>query len=131
MSEVGSSLQCPNTNLGLFIPESLKVLHDYKVKTEQASPEDLIKKSWAGKVTQTNFGKSCIICGSTSSIEMHHVKSVKDVRSKYLNKETLSFAQFEGAVKRKQVPICKYHHQLYHQGLLSHQDLVAIYNYKS
>lgn len=92
-------------------------------------PDNIIKQSWAGKLTQTSFGKVCTICGSSSNIEMHHIRSVKDVRSRYLSKETLSVAKFIGAIKRKQVPLCNYHHQLYHKGELSHQDIISIAKY--
>jgi group II intron reverse transcriptase/maturase len=84
----GRTLKCPQTDQEIYIPSTLRVLHDYKYKksSNNALPEDIIKQSWAGKLTQTSFGKLCAICGTSSDIEMHHVRSVKDVRSKFLSK---------------------------------------------
>jgi len=125
----GNFLKCPYTDKVIFIPDSLKVLHDYKRSVHSPLPDEIINISWAGKLTKTSFGKTCAICGTSSNIEMHHLRSVKDVRSKYLSKETLSVSRFAGAIRRKQIPLCSYHHQLYHKGELSHQDIISIANY--
>nr|AYE93245.1 hypothetical protein C0995_000107 [Termitomyces sp.] len=85
-AKFGKELRCQESGLTIFTPKSLKVVHDYKNNEVSETPDALIKKSWAGKLTQTAFGKSCAVCGTTSEIEMHHVRSVKDVRSKYLSK---------------------------------------------
>ncbi len=125
----GSTLKCPNTDREIFIPDTLRVLHDYKNSLSGPSPDEIINESWANKLTQTNFGKACIICGTTANIEMHHVRSVKDVRSKYLSKETVKVERMIGAIRRKQIPLCNYHHNLYHNGNLSHQDIISISKY--
>jgi hypothetical protein len=39
-----------------------------------------------------------------------------------------SKGEFNGALKRKQVPICSYHHKLYHKGELNFMDLKDISN---
>jgi group II intron reverse transcriptase/maturase len=128
-SRFGSTLKCPDSDRKIFIPDSLRVLHNYKKLINSPLPDTIINQSWAGKLTQTSFGKVCIICGTSSNIEMHHVRSVKDVRSKYLSKETVSIAKLMGAIRRKQIPLCSYHHQLYHKGELNHQDIISIYKY--
>lgn len=128
-NKFGIKLKCPSTDLEIYVPESLKALHNYKKRDSGPSPYTIISKSWSSKLTQTSLGKACVVCGTTVNIEMHHVKSVKDVRSKYLSKETVSVARFAGAVLRKQVPLCSYHHQLYHKGDLSHQDIIRIARY--
>lgn len=59
-----------------------------------------------------------MICGSTYDIEMLHLSSVKDVRAIIRKGEKISYAEFNGALKRKQVPICSYHNsnELYQKG---------------
>ena len=59
---------------------------------------------------------------------MHHVRSVKDVRAKMLNNKA-TFQQWIGATKRRQVPLCQYHHSLYHQGELLGFELNALAKY--
>lgn len=61
---------------------------------------------------------------------MHHYRSVKGVRAKFRKGETIKFAQFEGAIKRKQIPLCEYHHKLYHKGSLTAMDLKRIADYR-
>lgn len=126
----GKNLKCPHSAQEIYIPSTLRVLHDYKKSLSAVYPEDILKQSLAGKLNQTSLGKRCTICGTSSNIEMHPVKSVKDVRSKDLSKETISIAKFSGAIKRKQIPLCSSHHHLYHKGELSHQDLLSIVNYR-
>lgn len=41
------------------------------------------------------------MCGTSFDIEMHHVKSVKDVRNRFLRKETVACAKFAGARSNK------------------------------
>lgn len=80
------------------------------------------------KITDNVFNRVCILCGSSNQVEMHHYRTVKDVRAK-LRTGDLTFAQWEGAVKRKQIPLCKYHHDLYHKGQLNYGDIKEISKY--
>jgi len=125
----GERLKCPDTDQEIYIPKSLRVLHNYNKSLSSLFPDAIINQSWADKLTQTSFGKVCVICGTSSDIEMHHVRSVKNVRNKYLSKETVSVARLIGAIRRKQIPLCSYHHQLYHKGELSYQDIISISKY--
>jgi hypothetical protein len=55
------------------------------------------------------LGEPCLICGSTSNIEMHHVKSLKDMKplkNAFLDKQR--------AALRKQIPLCRDHHLQIH-----------------
>lgn len=61
---------------------------------------------------------------------MHHYRSIKDVRAKYRKGDTISFAEFRGALLRKQIPLCEYHHKLYHKGELMTYELKRIANYR-
>ena len=51
---------------------------------------------------------------------MHHLRSVKDVRIKIRMGES-TYEEREGAFRRKQVPLCKYHHSLYHGELFAYE----------
>jgi len=73
--------------------------------------------------------KSCLICGSKTKVEMHHVRSVKDVRSKMKTGEA-TYEEWIGAMNRKQVPFCSYHHKCLHSGKLHHFELRRIYEFR-
>lgn len=48
---------------------------------------------------------------------MYYLKYVKDIRFKIRTK-TPYFQQIVGGTLRKQIPLCQYHHNLYHKGEL-------------
>jgi hypothetical protein len=108
------NLKCPDTEIEIYSPNSLKVIHDFN--TSSNYPEKVLQQSWGGKLKKSSFEKVCVICGSTKDIEMHHLRSVKDVRAKFRKGEKISYAEFHGALKRKQVPICSDHQKLYQKG---------------
>jgi hypothetical protein len=56
------------------------------------------------KNKKSSFYKVCAICGSTHDLEMHHIRSVKNVRANFRKGANISFAEFKGALMRKQVP---------------------------
>jgi hypothetical protein len=68
----------------------------------------------------TNSGllHSCCICNSTIKIQMHHIKKVSMSRNYYKteNMKELSFAQINGRLKRKQIPVCQKWHNEIHNG---------------
>nr|YP_009868569.1 intron-encoded endonuclease aI1 [Ophiocordycipitaceae sp.]QKG63784.1 intron-encoded endonuclease aI1 [Ophiocordycipitaceae sp.] len=72
-------------------------------------------QTWAGKDTKSVFNECCTVCGSTSFVEMHHIRSVNKIRAG----DKVTFAEFLGAIMRKQVPLCSYHHGLLHKGQLN------------
>ena len=117
--------KCPETGIGIFDHGSLKVIHDFK-SGPIPGIEDTINQVWSGKLTKSSFGLSCVICGSSSNLEMHHYRSVKEVRAKFRKGNEISFAEFRGALLRKQIPLCEYHHKLYHKGDLTAYELRKI-----
>lgn len=60
---------------------------------------------------------------------MHHLRGVADVRGK-MGKKNVTFNEWIGATKRKQIPLCQYHHNLYHRGKLLNHELTRIANYQ-
>lgn len=79
-------------------------------------------------ITKNSIFKECALCGSSGNVEMHHLRSVKDVRMK-IRTGVSTFQEREGAFLRKQVPPCKYHHNLYHRGELFGYEMNTIRNY--
>ena len=120
----GRNLTCPETDVSLVRPSALEAIHDYK-SNNVPDNLDFLDVTWAAKLTESNIGKSCFLCGSTKDIEMHHLKSVKDVKQKIRNGNA-SFSAWKGAFLRKQIPLCSYHHDLYHGGKLNYADLKQI-----
>jgi hypothetical protein len=121
----GPLLRDPHTDYSLETPKSLPAIHKYNCKNTQYPVIPILEQEWYGRLTNTNLFQKCVLCGSTNSIEMHHIRSVKDVRTKMITK-TSTFQEWAGAVKRKQVPLCQYHHSLYHHGKLLNYELNMI-----
>lgn len=124
----GRNYTCPETGIELQIPESLAAIHEYKHTPYKPKDLSFLNISWAAKLTESNIKKTCVLCGTSSNIEMHHVRSIKNIRAK-VRKGNASFAVWSGAYKRKQIPLCSYHHSLYHRGLLNHADINIIANF--
>lgn len=122
----GSHLTDPETGKEVIIPKTLKTTHSFQVKKEIPNPGDICEHNMgAHKLTETAFGNKCAICGSGTKLEMHHLRSVKDVRAKMRTGDS-SYEKWIGATKRKQIPLCSYHHRLYHKGELGYEDLTLI-----
>lgn len=77
---------------------------------------DAVKRSWANKLTRSNLGKSCIICGTFDDVQMHHLRQIKDLK-KSLKLDF--FGMQMAAINRKQVPLCRKHHVNLHRGSLT------------
>lgn len=72
------------------------------------NPVNNLEKQWNAKFTKTNLNKICIICGESTGVEMHHVKHIKDLRSKNSNLDF--YTRQMRAINRKQIPLCRTHH---------------------
>jgi nicotine oxidoreductase len=72
-------------------------------------------------MTKSNLFKACVICGSLINIEMHHVRSIKILRSGKTNKDF--FTRQMAAINRKQLPLCSDHHIQLHNNTMSEEDL--------
>jgi group II intron reverse transcriptase/maturase len=75
-----------------------------------------VRRSWANKLTSSNLGHECNICGTSSGVQMHHVRQIKDLK-KSLKLDF--FAKQMAAINRKQVPLCRVHHTNLNRGVLS------------
>lgn len=97
----------------IFRPDNLRMLpmnERFKVN-ENTDIDKLLNQTWSNSFTQSQFDEPCVICGTLDNLEIHHIKSVKDVRVK-----TRTYAQWTGGFYRKSIPLCREHHLLLHKG---------------
>lgn len=90
--------------------------------------DQILKTTWGGKLTK-GIPTICALCGTSEKVEMHHLRHAADVRNK-IRTGNSTWAQWKGAVARKQIPLCKYHHDLLHKGMLNHSDMQMIARYR-
>jgi group II intron reverse transcriptase/maturase len=126
-SRFGKDLKCPETDVKLYSPNNLNAIHDYKRNSKVETPNNLefLNVSWSDKLTESNINKLCAICGTSTDIEMHHLRKVKNIRQKIRTGDS-TFSEWKGAYLRKQIPLCSYHHRMYHKGELNYWDLNTI-----
>lgn len=111
----------------IFRPDNLRMLpmnKRFKVN-ENNNIDELLNQTWTNSLTRSQFDEPCAICGTLDNIEIHHLRSVKDVRVK-----TRTYAQWTGGFLRKSIPLCKDHHVQLHAGNLSHEDVKRLSIYK-
>jgi group II intron reverse transcriptase/maturase len=127
----GSTLRCPETKVELHIPKSFR--RDQKFFINPEDPRVIMERKWNNKFTRTNLFKSCLVCGKFPS-EMHHLRQIKDLKSKY-RQGNIDFWKLQLAViNRKQISLCKEHHVSLHKGTLSNEEkeklIESIKNFK-
>merc|ERR1711974_570721 len=83
----GSKLKkTPDSEIELYIPKTFKAFKKFKINVK--NPDIVIFSNWNNKLTKSNLFKQCVICGSSNRIEMHHVRKVRDLKSKLRKKNT-------------------------------------------
>jgi hypothetical protein len=112
----GKTLKCPATKKELYIPDSFK--RDQKFSINPENPITIMEKRWNNKFTRSNLLKSCLVCGKFPS-EMHHLRFIKDLKSKYGEKKMDFWKLQLSAINRKQIPLCKEHHIALHRDSLN------------
>lgn len=78
----GSYLKDSGTGAQIIVPKNMKVTHNFMTGTS-LDPEVFINIKWVNKLTESSFGQKCVICGTSNKIEMHHLRSIADVRARY------------------------------------------------
>lgn len=66
----------------LNIRHSAKAIMEFSKDTNYEKMTNLLNIKWGSRLTVSNVGKSCLVCGSTKDIEMHHIRGVAEVRNK-------------------------------------------------
>merc|ERR1711966_163272 len=111
----------------IYRPDNLRMLpmnERFKIN-QNYNVDELLNQKWSGSLTRSQFDEPCAICGTLDNIEIHHLRSVKDVRVK-----TRTYAQWTGGFLRKSIPLCKSHHVQLHACNLSHEDAKRLSIYK-
>ena len=68
----------------IFRPDNLRMLSENERfwVNENTNIDQLLSQSWSNSLTFSQFDEPCAICGTLDNIEIHHMRSVKDVRVK-------------------------------------------------
>jgi len=104
----------------LYIPKTFKPLKKFKINVVE--PDSVIFRNWNNKFTKSNLFRQCVICSSTKNVEMHHIRKIRDLKSKLRKKNTDFFSFQMAAINRKQVPLCAEHHKALHNNTLSYDE---------
>lgn len=101
---------------------------NWSSKIDEGALEKLISKSWNSKFTKSNLWEQCAICGTDEDVEMHHVRSIRDLRDpKGKNKDW--FTRAMNGINRKQIPLCRTHHMKLHHNKLDIFETTSFNNY--
>jgi group II intron reverse transcriptase/maturase len=115
----GKTLKCPTTKVEIFIPKTFR--RDQKFHINPEDPKSIMESRWANKFTRSNLYKSCLVCGKFPS-EMHHLRHIKDLKSKRKSGKMDFWKTQLAAINRKQIPLCKEHHVNLHQNKLNTEE---------
>lgn len=64
---------------------------------------------YLGKYSKSRIGKNCALCQSTEYIQMHHIRSIKNITPN-------TFNELHGYINRLQIPLCRVCHNLVTKG---------------
>jgi len=113
VDKFGKELEHKETGKKFYKPDNLVRMNHFNVSGEINLEMTRIK--WTNKMTKSNLGKTCVICGKTP-VEMHHVRKIRDLK----NDMRLDwFTKQMALINRKQVPLCKEHHRKVHNNSLN------------
>lgn len=130
-----------NKSVSIYKPENLRMLSE----NERFKPipkigrnsilsnfniDKMLANNWLGAMTLPQFEEPCAICGTFDQLEIHHLRSVKDVRGKFIAPVGRTFQEWKGAFLRKSIPLCKVHHVATHNGNLSLAEFDILSKYK-
>jgi len=118
----GGKLKDMNSNKDFFLSESFCRKNLFHINP--SSVDLAISKKWNNKLSRSNIGKACVICGVFPA-EMHHVRKVKDLKQKYRDGKMDFFTMQMASINRKQVPLCKNHHVSVHSNKLSEAEKIG------
>jgi retron-type reverse transcriptase len=91
--------------IGIFNPATFKKQNIMEITHIDNEPLKGLNKVWNGKFTKSSLFKTCIICGKANDIRMHHVRTVKNLRTP--NSKLDFFTRQMAPIKRKQIPLCQ------------------------
>lgn len=65
----------------------------------------------------------CVVCGTKEHIQMHHIK-----HGRKIGKNSTGFPRIMNLLNRKQIPVCRFHHKLIHDGNYDHIALSDLFD---
>ncbi|MDQ3929246.1 MAG: reverse transcriptase domain-containing protein [Chloroflexota bacterium] len=93
-----------------------------QVKRARVSPVELdLQPQWGPRRTQSRLLDQCAICGSPTTVEMHHVRHIRKRGTR-----VRGFTLYLAALNRKQLPVCQPCHRDIHAGKYDGASLAAI-----
>ena len=106
--QFGKTLKDPKSNLTLSIPSNYQSnTKDYKIDHKK-DPLKVLK--WSVR-TQHLLEGTCVGCGATTNIEIHHVKKLANIK-----RDKGGIQRIMATLGRKQVPVCAKCHKDIHTG---------------
>ncbi len=111
------TFQKPNRRKVCLFNQPLKQVK--KAKGAKANLDAI--PTWWPRRTQSRLMDSCIVCGSSEQVEMHHVRHIRK-----RGDTVQGFSLYMAAVNRKQVPVCHQCHREIHNGKYDGADLAEI-----
>jgi len=107
-------------SIGLILNKDLEKGHLSRTKEAQSMNLSSLERVWNSKFTRSNLGKTCIICDQSENVEMHHVRKIRDLKDP--NGKLDFFTRQMAAINRKQVPLCRTHHNGLHNNTLTEHE---------
>nr|AZP40192.1 hypothetical protein [Ulva flexuosa] len=104
----------------LWSPSDFKKQSIQSGNNPTAEPLKGLDAVWNAKFTKSNLHKACIICGKTDGVEMHHIRSIGDLKKP--SSKLDFFSRQMAAINRKQIPLCKDHHTRLHSNAWSESE---------
>jgi group II intron reverse transcriptase/maturase len=90
--------------------KNVRFIKDLKPKTYQVTTRRT-------QLEQRLLAQECELCGSTDSLEVHHIRALRDIRHKYRGqKDPPDWVRFMMSRQRKQVVVCLRCHKQTHAG---------------
>lgn len=115
----GKTLRCPTTEIEFFLPPTFS--RDQQFNKSAVEPGEILDRRWNNKLSRSNLRRSCLVCGKYPC-EMHHVRRIKDLKEKYSEGKLDFWTMQMAAINRKQIPLCKDHHEKLHNNKLTPQE---------
>lgn len=117
----GASLRRTTTIDGRTVTASLRLNGNWRAQPARflgGGEQGDIHAFWQRKYTRSRLDQPCALCGRTDGVEMHHVRHVRQT-----NQRLSGFTSLLASVNRKQVPVCKAHHDAIHKGVYDGKSL--------
>lgn len=119
------------TVVSIYRPENLRLLsmNQRFLCNVNFKVDEILRTVWSKGLTLPQFGEGCAICGE-KKVEIHHIRSVKDVRARILSGDKISYYEYRKTFIRKSIPLCRQHHMDLHAGRLTEGQLTNLATYK-